>query len=151
MALISKVPYGTLAGKMHEWNSDFGISKNESSVKIGETKERLNIFDFSGFRPILNYLDFVKRHGEAFGRQHISEVFAGSDVKFAFVCMGKKSISAESAKYFSDVSLVFGNVVRVDEDVVQIDDDNDVHHVCENVVHKMLESCWGISKPFRHY
>src|SRR5882724_8022411 len=140
MALISKVPCGTLVGKMHEWNGNFGISKNESSVKVGETKERLNIFDLLGFGPILDYLDFVRRHGEAFGRQHISEVFAGSDMKFAFVCMGKKSVSMESAKYFSDMSLVFGNVVRVDEDVIQIDDDNDVNHVHKNIVHKPLES-----------
>src|SRR5882724_3978840 len=136
MALIGKVPYGTLAGKMREWNSDFGISKNESLVKIGKTKERLNIFDFSGFGPILNYLDFVRRHGEAFRRQHISEIFTGSDVKFAFVCMGKKSVSVESAKYFSDVSLVFGNIVRIDEYVIQIYDDYGVNHICKNVVHK---------------
>src|SRR5882724_8693558 len=136
---------------MREWNGDFGISENESSVKVGKTEKGLNIFDFLGFGPILDYLDFVRGHGEAFGRQHISEVFAGSDVEFAFVCTGKKSVSMESAKYFSDMSLVFGNIVRVDEYIVQIDDDNDVNHVHENVVHKPLESCWGISKPFRHY
>src|SRR5882724_3636762 len=131
---------------MHEWNGDLGISENELSVKVGETKGRLNIFDLSGFRPILDYLDFVRGHGDAFRRQHISEVFTGSDVKFTFVCMGKKSVSAESAKYFSDVSLMFSNVVRVDEDVVQIDDDNDVNHIHENVVHKPLESHWSIIK-----
>src|SRR5712664_3202911 len=151
MALIGEVPRGTLAGKTRERNSDFGISVNETTVKVGETEEGLNVLDFLGFRPILDYLDFVLGHGEAFGRQHISEVFAGSDMELAFVCMGKKSVSAESAKYFSDVSLVFGNVVRVDEDVVQIDDDNDVNHVHEDVVHKPLESGWSISKPFRHY
>src|SRR5882672_1980025 len=127
MALIRKVPRGTLAGKTREWNGDFRMSVNEMMVKVGEAKERLNVLDFSGFWPILDYLDFVLGHGEAFGRQHISEVFAGSDMKFAFVCLGKKSISMVFVKYFSDVSLVFGNVVQVDEDVVQID--NDVNHV----------------------
>src|SRR5882672_412456 len=141
MALIGKVPRCTLAGKTREWNSDFGISVNETTVEVGKTKEGLNVLDFSGFRPILDYLDFVLGHGEAFGRQHISEVFAGSDVELAFVCTGKKSVGVESAKYFSDVSLVSSNVVRVDEDVVQIDDDNDVNHVREDVVHKPLESC----------
>src|SRR5882724_147177 len=130
MALIGKVPCGTLAGKMCEWNGNFRISKNESLIKVGKTKERLNIFDLSGFGPILDYLDFVRCHGEAFGRQHISEVFAGSDVEFTFVCTGKNSISMESVKYFSNVSLMFSNVVQVDEDVVQIDDDNDINHVC---------------------
>src|SRR5882672_2527903 len=151
MALIGKVPRGTLVGKTRERNGDFGISVNEMTVKVGKTEEGLNVLDFSGFRPILDYLDFVVGHREAFGRQHVSEVFAGSDVELAFVCTGKKSISAESAKYFSDVSLVFGNVVRLDEDVVQIDHDNDVNHVREDVVHKPLESGWSISKPFRHY
>src|SRR5467141_4208600 len=151
MALIGKVPRGTLAGKTCERNSDFRISVNETTIEVGETEEGLNVLDFLGFRPILDYLDFVLGHGEAFGRQHISEVFAGSDVELAFVCTGKKSVSAESAKYFSDVSLVFGNVVRVDEDVIQIDDDNDINHVREDVVHKPLESRWSISKPFRHY
>src|SRR5882672_9192711 len=151
MALIGKVPRGTLAGKMREWNGDFGISVNKTTIEVGETEEGLNVLDFSGFRPILDYLDFVLGHGEAFRRQHISEVFSGSDVELAFVCMGKKSISTESAKYFSDMSLVFGNVVRVDEDVVQIDDDNDINHVREDVIHKPLESCWSISKPIRHY
>src|SRR5882724_1970933 len=136
---------------MCEWNGDFGISKDELSVKIGETEERLNIFDFSEFGPILDYLDFVRGHGEAFRRQHISEVFTESDVEFAFISMGKKSVSAESVKYFSDVSLMFGNVVQVDEDVIQIDDDNDINHVCKDVIHKLLESCWSIGKPFRHY
>src|SRR5882672_1884492 len=151
MALIGKVPRGTLSGKTCEWNGDFGISINETMVEVGKTEEGLNVLDFSGFRPILDYLDFVLGHGEAFGRQHISKVFAGSDMELTFVCTGKKSISAESAKYFSDVSLVFGNVVRVDEDVIQIDDDNDINHVREDVIHKPLESCRSISKPFRHY
>src|SRR5882672_10756707 len=105
MALIGKVPWGTLVGKTCEWNGDFRISINETTVKVGETEEGLNVLDFSGFRQIFNYLNFVLGHGEAFGRQHISEVFAGSDMELTFVCMGKKSISVESAKYFSDVSL----------------------------------------------
>jgi len=65
--------------------------------------------------------------------------------------MGKKSISAEYAEYFPNMGFVLGNVVRVDEDVVQIYDDYDVDHICENVIHKSLKSGGCISKPFRHY
>src|SRR6266481_4820335 len=96
MALIRKVPYSTLAGETREWNGDLGISVNEAMVKIGESKEGLNILDFPWFRPILNNLNFVRSHCESFGRQHISKVFAGSDVELTFVCAGKKSISSES-------------------------------------------------------
>ena len=89
--------------------------------------------------------------GEAFRRQHVSEVFAGSDVELAFVCMVKKSVSVQSTEYFLNVSFVFRNVVGIDENVVQIYDDNDVDHIHKDVVHESLKSCWSISKPFRHY
>src|SRR5882672_1672264 len=148
MALIGKVLGGTLVGKTRKRNCDFGISVHETMVEVGETKEGLNILDFQRFGPILDNLDLVWGHGEAFGRQHVSEVFAGSDMELAFVCMGKKSISMESSEYFPNMSFVLGNVVGIDEVVVQIDDDNDVNHIHEDVVHKSLKSCWCISKPF---
>src|SRR5882672_9321573 len=151
MALIGKVAGGTLVGKMHKWNCDFGISINEMTVKVGKTEEGLNVLDFLRFGQILDNLDLVWGHGEAFGRQHVSEVFAGSDMELAFVCMGKKSISVESLEYFPNMSFMLGNVVRVDEDVVQVDDDYDIDHIHEDGIHKSLKSCWCISKPFRHY
>src|SRR5467141_218764 len=151
MALIGKVPGGTLAGKMRKRNCDFGISVNEMTVEVGETEEGLNILDFPRFGPILDNLDLIWGHGEAFRRQHVSEVFAGSDVELAFVCMGKKSVSAESSEYFLNMSFVLGNVVGINEDVVQIDDDYDVNHIREDGIHESLKSCWCISKPFRNY
>src|SRR5882672_7685650 len=151
MALIGKVPGGTLAGKMHKRNCDFRISVNEMTVEIGETEEGLNILDFLRFRPILDNLDLVWGHGEAFRRQHVSEVFAASDVELTFVCIGKESISVELSEYFPNMSFVLRNVVGIDEDVIQIDDDYDVNHIHEDVIHKSLKSCWCISKPFRHY
>jgi len=66
MALIRKVPKGTLVDKMYNQNGDLGVSINEMMVEIGEGGERLNILDFGGFRPILDNLDFVQGHGEAF-------------------------------------------------------------------------------------
>src|SRR5467141_3555932 len=151
MALIGKVPGGTLAGKTCKRNRDFRISENETTVEVGETEEGLYILDFPRFGPFLDNLDLVRGHGETFRRQHVSEVFAGSDMELAFVCTGKKSVSAESLEYFPNMSFVLGNVVGIDEDVVQIDDDYDVNHIPEDVVHKSLKSCWCISKPFRHY
>jgi len=56
-------------------------------------------------------------------------------VELTFVCMGKESVSVESSNYFLDMGFVFGNVIRINEDVI----------------HKLLESCGCISKPFRHY
>src|SRR5882724_824110 len=136
MALIGEVPRGTLAGKTCKWNSDFRVSENETTIEVGESEERLDVFDFPGFQPILDDLDFVRGHGEAFGRQHVSEIFAGSDMELAFVCTSKQSISAEPAKYFLNMNFVFRNVVGIDEDVVQIYDDNDINHIRKDVVHE---------------
>src|SRR5882724_6893496 len=72
-------------------------------------------------------------------------------MELAFVCTSKQSISTESVKYFLNMNFVFGNVVGIDEDVVQIYDEYDINHICENVVHKSLKSGRFISKPFRHY
>ena len=72
-------------------------------------------------------------------------------MELAFVCMGKKSISVESAEYFLNMEFVLGNVVGIDEDVIQIYDDYDIDYICEDVIHKSLKSGGCISKPFRHY
>src|SRR5882672_11373740 len=91
MALIGKVPGGTLVGKTRKWNCDFGISVNEMTVEVGETEEGLNILDFLRFGPILDNLDLIRGHGEAFRRQHVSEVFkgtvSGSEGSLPFVSM----------------------------------------------------------------
>ena len=113
---------GTLVGKMHKQDCDFRISINEMTVEIGKTEEGLNILDFLGFWPVLDDLDFVWGHGEAFQGQHVSKIFTGSGMELAFVCMGKKSVSAESVEYFLNMGFVLRNVV-------QIYDDYDVNHV----------------------
>ena len=45
----------------------FGVSINEMSVEVGKAKDGSNDFDLSGLGPILDNLDFVQGHGEAFG------------------------------------------------------------------------------------
>src|SRR5882724_9915013 len=114
MAFIRTVPGGTLAGEACKWNGDFRISMNEMMVEIVKTKKILDILDFLGFWPVLDDLDFVQGHGEAFWGQHVSEIFTGSGMELAFVCMGKKkSISMESPEYFPNMRFVLRNVVGI--------------------------------------
>ena len=49
------------------------------------------------------------------------------------------------------MSFVLHEVVRIDKDVVQIDYDVDVYHICGDVIHESLKSCRSISKAFQHY
>ena len=73
--------------------SDFRVTINETMGEVGDTKEGLTVLDFPGVGPILANLEFVWGNGETFRRQHISEVFSGSDVELTFVCMGKSPLA----------------------------------------------------------
>ena len=75
------------------------------------------------------------------------KVFTGSDVEFTFICVGEKATSAKSTKHFLNMGCMLGKVIQVDQDVVQIDNDLKVYHICEDTVHKPLKSCRGISSP----
>ena len=92
-------------------------------IEVGETKEGLNVLDFTWFRPSLDNLDFVGGHRQVIRREHVSEVFTGSDVKFAFICTGEKAVSMESVEYFPDISFMLRKVIGIDQYVVQIDND----------------------------
>ena len=50
-------------------------------------------------------------------------------MKFTFICVGEKAVSAESVEYFPDVSFMLGKVVGIDQYVIQIDDDVNVYHI----------------------
>ena len=72
-------------------------------------------------------------------------------MKFTFICMGKKAVSAESAEHFPDMFYMLGKVIGVDQYVEQVDDNIDVHHIGKDVIHELLKSCRSVSKAFRHY
>jgi hypothetical protein len=54
-------------------------------------------------------------------------------------------------EYFADMFGVILWVIRVDEDVVKVDDDTNVEHVVENIVDEALEGRGSVGKPERHY
>ena len=71
-ALIREVPSSTFTSEVGEWNSDFGVSQNKMPIKIGEAPEGMDVFNLSGFEPILNDLDFVRGHSEATWREDVA-------------------------------------------------------------------------------
>ena len=67
-------------------------------------------------------------------------------MKFTFICMGEKAVSAESAEYFLDMLFVLRKVVGIDQYVIQIDNDINVYHIHKDVIHEPLKSCRSV-KP----
>ena len=72
MALIGEVPSSTLMSEMGEWNGDFRVFQNKTPIEIGEAQKGLDVFDLSGFGPILNDLDFIRGHSEAAQREDVA-------------------------------------------------------------------------------
>jgi hypothetical protein len=123
---------------------------NESVVEVSKAEEGLNILHFAWFRPILDCLDFGGVHTQTRRRQDITEVLNRVGVESAFVDSGIEAVLSESSKYFAYMFSVKLGVVRVDEDIVEIDDNTNIEHVGEDVVHKSLERRRGVGKSERH-
>ena len=69
---------------MSEWDDDIGVSVNKLSIKVTKSEKRLNIFDFSGFRPVKNCFDFILRHVESLRRKDESKVFYSVVMELTF-------------------------------------------------------------------
>jgi len=65
------------------------------TIKVGETKESLNVLDFLGFRPVLDDLNLYGAIMRPSGDSIYLRNSTGSDVELTFVCTDKKSISME--------------------------------------------------------
>ena len=55
-----------------EWNSDIRVFRNKMPIEISKAQEGLDVFNLSGFGPILNDLDFVRGHSEATQREDVA-------------------------------------------------------------------------------
>ena len=59
-------------------------------------------------------------------------------------------LSPNTFEDLAHVILVRGQVLRINEDVVQINDDRHVQKVGEDVVHETLKCCWCIRESKWH-
>jgi hypothetical protein len=71
-------------------------------------------------------------------------------MEIAFVSSGIETIFSETSEYFLDTFTMEFQIVRVDEDIIQVDNNTDIEHVREDIVHKSLKSGWSIGKSKRH-
>ena len=72
---IAEAPQCRFSAKVSEWLCDFRIPIDESSVKVGETQERLYITHIAGFRPCLDGRDFSLVHFQTLGGQYEAQIF----------------------------------------------------------------------------
>ena len=71
-------------------------------------------------------------------------------MELAFVSVSIESMLSEPSEYLADMFPVVGDIVRVDQYVVQVDYYRDVKHIREDVIHEMLEGGRCICKSEKH-
>ena len=64
---------------------------------------------------------------------------------------GRADAGTGSGPGVERVITMLREVVRVDQDVVQIHDYRDINHIGEDIIHEPLESGQGIHEPFGHH
>ena len=85
MTIVTEDPRHALACQMHKGGHDLGVSVDELTVEICETKEGLHILDLPGLRPILNGFDFLWGHRQSSWRQDVAKVLGGLRMELAFL------------------------------------------------------------------
>ena len=71
-------------------------------------------------------------------------------MEIAFVSSGIETIFSETSEYLPDMFAMEFWIVGVDEDIIQVDNNTDIEHVREDIVHKSLKSGQSIGESKRH-
>ncbi|KIO04362.1 hypothetical protein M404DRAFT_143203 [Pisolithus tinctorius Marx 270] len=135
VALFREAPRSALLSEVGEWNNNVGVVTNEPMIEVHEPKKGLDVFNLAWFRPIMNGLDLISRHGQTRWGEDIAEVLDRVLVELALFQLSKEAMLVEAAEdlfYMLVVQLLI------------------VGHVSEDAVNKLLESHWCISKTKRH-
>ena len=137
-------------GKPREGNNDVGVVVDESTVKVHESEEGLNVLNFPQFQPIRNGLKFLCRHGESIRRETETEVLGSGGMKLTLLWLGEEIVLSEASEDLVDVFLMGLKVLGVYQDVIQIDNYTDVKEVHEDAIDELLESCRSICQAEGH-
>ena len=118
MTVIGEFPRSVFVGKPHEGNDNVGVVMDESTVKVPESKEGLNVLNFPQFRPIRNGLNFLCGHGESIGRETETEVLSGGGMELTLLWLDEEIVLSEASEDFTDVFLMGLEVLGVYQDVI---------------------------------
>lgn len=82
--------------------------------------------------------------------KNIPEIFYSIRVKLTFVCTSIKFIFLKLLENFTDIFAVLSRIVKIDQNVIEVNDNGNIDHIREDIVYETLKSCRSISKAKRH-
>jgi len=113
-------------GEAGERNNNVGKIINEATIKISKTKKRLHILNLPRVGPVLDDLNLVGSHKQFFRSENVTEILHPIFMKFAFLGFRIQTVLPQASEDFLDLLAVSSSVGRVNEDVVQIDNNTNV-------------------------
>ena len=152
LARRGPVPGKVLLGEVEEGAGDIGIVRDESSVEVGETKERADVFHLGWGWPTCDAVELDGVHGQLAGFHDHAEVldFVGGEL-----ALFKLQMKVEFGHVLEDAFRAFfmeGGVGGVDKKIIHIDDEPSFgNHIAEGVVHEALEGGGGVGESEEHH
>ncbi|KIM66530.1 hypothetical protein SCLCIDRAFT_110598, partial [Scleroderma citrinum Foug A] len=128
-------PRSVFAGKPCERNDNVGVVVDESTVKVCESKEGLNVNLYRHLCHIGNGLNFLHGHGESIRRETETEILSGGGMELTFLWLGEEIVLSETSEDFADMFLMGLEVLR---------------EICKDTINKSLKSHGSISQAKGH-
>ena len=111
----------------------------------------MDVFDCGGSQPFGNACDFDRVHGKGSGFNDHSKVLHFADCEGTFLELEVEVELLHTLKDSLGVCSVFCVIVRVDKEVIHIDDKPSFcDHVAERVRHESLERRGGVCHAEKH-
>ena len=116
--------------------------------KLAKPKNNCNVFDFMRFGPILDDFNLIVVHSKSIWSQSVTKILNHILMKRTFMVQVYNCYSRDGVGLH--MFLMISRVVRVDQDVIEVNEYAYIQQVGENIVHEMLECGWSIGKSKGH-
>jgi hypothetical protein len=120
---------------------------NKATVVASEAEDRADVFDGSGFGPILDSLNFGGIHGNGVLGDDVSEEFDGEFGKGTLVKASEVVVLAKDTEDDVEMLGVLSRIFGEDEDIVEEDDNKVVEVGAEDVIHGALKGSRALVRP----
>jgi hypothetical protein len=137
--LVRPFEFDFFSREVRERSGDLTITFDETPIEIGETEEYLDIVRRLWAFPSKDRFDFGWIHVNTLRGDHEPEKRHFCSMELAFLRLDIETGFLESLENQTDMALVFFEGIRIDQEIIEVDNEEFIEVVAKLVVHKMLE------------
>jgi hypothetical protein len=125
--------------KVRKRSCNLAVAFDEPPIEVGETEEYLDIMRRLWAFPTENRFDFGGIHVNTLRGDHEPEKRDFCSMELAFLRLDVETGFLKSLENQTDMALVLFEGIRIDQEIVEVDNEEFIEIVAKLVVHKMLE------------